>query len=220
MKRRQRKRRRRPPAARGGASPRDEAEQAQQEDETASARGEQRQREADIERRRQEAADAERRRQQIEAERRQAEEAARRREEEIASSDRFAEFRAEHDEPTGVRRLIPVTPWARVETNGNGDHKVADDDLRRLIDGFRIPPTVAAVSYPRGCRIRRVRVRAQKAPAGAGEKRRPLIVSRRALRGTTDERNTIAVTPTHGLGPQSTVYGSSNEPASPPRRRR
>ena len=44
---------------------------------------------------------------------------------------------------------------------------MAEDDLRRLIDGFRIPPTVAAVSYPRGCRIRRVRVRAQKAPTAA-----------------------------------------------------
>jgi hypothetical protein len=84
-------------------------------------------------------------------------------------------------------RLIPVSVWARTEKNGANGDAVVPDDLQRLIDGFRIPPTVAAVSYPRGCRIRRVRVRAQKAPAASGEKRRPVIVSRRALRGTPDD---------------------------------
>jgi hypothetical protein len=83
---------------------------------------------------------------------------------------------------------MPLSVWARPESKRpNGDEPVAEDDLQRLIDGLRVPPTVAAVSYPRGCRIRRVRVRAPKPTAGSGEKRRPVIVSRRALRGSRDD---------------------------------
>ena len=83
---------------------------------------------------------------------------------------------------------MPLSVWARTE-NGhtNGETPAAQDDLHRLIEGLRMPPTVAAVSYPRGCRIRRVRVRAPKTTAASGEKRRPVIVSRRALRGSRDD---------------------------------
>jgi hypothetical protein len=103
-------------------------------------------------------------------------------------ADRYAEFRADHDEPKGVLRLMPLSQWARPEAKRpNGDDPAAEDDLQRLISGLRVPPTVAAVSYPRGCRIRRVRVRAPKTTAATGEKRRPVIVSRRALRGSRDD---------------------------------
>jgi hypothetical protein len=101
----------------------------------------------------------------------------------------MAEFRPDFDEPKGVLRLMPLAMWARTEKKAaNGDEPPAHDDFNKLISGLRIPTTVAAISYPRGCRIRRVRVRAQQqAGAAAGERRRPVIVSRRALRGSRDE---------------------------------
>jgi len=67
------------------------------------------------------------------------------------------------------------------EDNGlNGQDHV--DDLARLIDGLKIPPHVAAMSYPRGVRIRRLRVAAPKNAGATTEKRHPLTVSRRTLR--------------------------------------
>ncbi len=62
-----------------------------------------------------------------------------------------------------------------------------EDDLQGLMAGLRVPATVAAVTYPRGCRIRRVRVKAPKATGTTGDKRRPVIVSRRALRGSRED---------------------------------
>jgi hypothetical protein len=54
------------------------------------------------------------------------------------------------------------------------------DDLRELMNGWKLPPHISGVALPRGCRIRRVRV-----PAAPGVQKergaRPLIVSRRAL---------------------------------------
>jgi len=149
-----------------------------------------RQREEAEAKRRREEEEARLRQEEEERRRREEEEEARRREEELAAAnaDRFAEFRADHDEPKGVLRLMPLAIWARVEpTRANGDDPVATDDLQRLIAGLKIPTNVAVISYPRGCRIRRVRVRAQKQPAPGGEKRRPLIVSRRALRGPRED---------------------------------
>jgi hypothetical protein len=167
-----------------------------------------RQRQAEAQLERQAQAEAELERQAIE--RKRHDEDARRREETIAArdrhaeqeelawrrheglagihADRYAEFRAEHDEPKGLLRLMPLSVWARPENGGaNGGTAPAQDDLHRLIEGLRMPPTVAVVSYPRGCRIRRVRVRAPKPTAAGGEKRRPVIVSRRALRGSRDD---------------------------------
>ena len=83
---------------------------------------------------------------------------------------------------------MPLAMWARpAAKDTNGDEPGAEDDLQGLIAGLRMPPTVAAVTYPRGCRIRRVRVRAPKPTAASGDKRRPVIVSRRALRGSRDD---------------------------------
>ena len=102
-----------------------------------------------------------------------------------AQADSYAEFRVEHDEPKGLLRLMPMS-WARPAKKANGE-EVVPDDLQRLIAGLRMPSTVASVTYPRGCRIRRVRVRAPQPAATNGDKRRPVIVSRRALRGSRDD---------------------------------
>jgi hypothetical protein len=47
------------------------------------------------------------------------------------------------------------------------------------MEGLSLPPQVAAVSYARGCRIRRVRVPASTAPRPQGAP--PIILSKRAL---------------------------------------
>ncbi len=150
-----------------------------------------RQRDADAAaKRKQEEADARRREETEVAARRREDDRTKRRQDDWAAShaDRYAEFRADHDEPTGVLRLMPLAVWAHAETRRpNGDEPLAEDDLQRLIAGLRVPTTVAAVTYPRGCRIRRVRVRAPKHTATTGEKRRTVIVSRRALRGSRDD---------------------------------
>jgi hypothetical protein len=46
------------------------------------------------------------------------------------------------------------------------------------------------MTYPRGVRIRRLRVAAPKNGNATTEKRHPLIVSRRTLRGTPDDAST------------------------------
>ena len=75
----------------------------------------------------------------------------------------------------------PGNPVAMVA--GNGALWVADE-LNGLIEGLAIPPQVAVIAYPRGVRIRRVRVRAIEKPKPSGSSRKPLIVSRRALHGS------------------------------------
>ena len=100
-----------------------------------------------------------------------------------ASSDAFAEFREEHDGPRGVLRLMPLGSWARTETTRKPAVETAaqpGNDLQDLIEGLSVPPQVAVITYPTGCRIRRVRVRAVRTPAREGG-RKPVIVSRRAL---------------------------------------
>jgi hypothetical protein len=83
---------------------------------------------------------------------------------------------------------MPLTSFARLESKaGSGAGSIPQDEAQQVISGLRIPTPVAAVSYPRGCRIRRVRVKAQKQQAAAGQARQPLIVSRRALRGSPDD---------------------------------
>jgi hypothetical protein len=55
------------------------------------------------------------------------------------------------------------------------------DDLHEHLAGLSLPLQVAAIAYPHGCRIRRVRVRAIEPVQPASRDKRPLIVSRRAL---------------------------------------
>ena len=88
-----------------------------------------------------------------------------------------------------VLRLMPLAIWARQESSDAPSHKVVEpqetprtaaEELRGLMAGLAVPPQVAAVSYARGVRIRRVRV------PGGRERRRgetpgPVILSRRLL---------------------------------------
>jgi CheY-like chemotaxis protein len=117
---------------------------------------------------------AERQRQRIAAEQEAAEIAA-------AARDRFEEFRPDADaENQSLLRLMPLSYWARRE---EPVRKVASaapaDDLRDLIDGLALPPQVAGVSYPSGCRIRRVRVPASPAPRVQGAPQ--VILSKQSL---------------------------------------
>ncbi len=64
-------------------------------------------------------------------------------------------------------RLMPLAIWARQESADAASRKQAEpheaprtpsDELRALIAGLAVPPQIAAISYARGVRIRRVRV--------------------------------------------------------------
>jgi len=80
---------------------------------------------------------------------------------------------------------MPLSDWARVDRRAQpADQELApQDELSRFFSGLSVPPQVAVISYPRGCRIRRVRVRAlDQPPAARIEGKKPLIVSRRRLR--------------------------------------
>jgi hypothetical protein len=77
---------------------------------------------------------------------------------------------------------MPLSAWARLEPSRTAPSaSKATDDLRDLFAGLSLPPQIAAITYPRGCRIRRVRVRALEGVVLPAGDRRPLIVSRRAL---------------------------------------
>jgi hypothetical protein len=81
-----------------------------------------------------------------------------------------------------VLRLIPVSSWARVERRKTDDEEpAARDEFLQVLSGLHIPQQVAAISYPRGCRIRRVRVRALDQPAAPSDSKSTLIVSKKAL---------------------------------------
>jgi hypothetical protein len=63
---------------------------------------------------------------------------------------------------TGRDRLGSLARWARADAPRTTKAAVVtSDDVRALISSLAVPSTVAAVTYPRGCRIRRVRVPAQ-----------------------------------------------------------
>ncbi len=100
------------------------------------------------------------------------------------ASDHFTEFREEYDHVgPGVFRHMPLAAWARTDhpaTSTQETEPRQPDDLRELMNGWKLPPHISGVTLPRGCRIRRVRVPAS---AGAQKERgaRPVIVSRRAL---------------------------------------
>jgi hypothetical protein len=90
--------------------------------------------------------------------------------------------------PSGPVRLTPLAMWARSEapiaspppaSDASADRTTADE-VRDLMAGLSIPPHVAAVSYARGCRIRRVRVPAASRTEG-GKVAGPVILSKRAL---------------------------------------
>jgi hypothetical protein len=101
-----------------------------------------------------------------------------------SGDDAYAEFREGYDESrVGVLRLAPLAVWARTErvVPATPQEPTSKDELREIMSRLALPPHVAGVHYPRGCRIRRVRVPAAPAQAGGGDHKQPLIVSRRAL---------------------------------------
>ncbi len=77
-------------------------------------------------------------------------------------------------------RLGPLARWARKEARGKAKAApVTADDVRALIASLSVPPAVASVTYARGCRIRRVRVRP--ATSGRSDSVGAVILSRRLL---------------------------------------
>ena len=90
---------------------------------------------------------------------------------------------SEWTRPQPVRvtdRLGPLARWARSEPKKQKPAAVTADDVRALIASLAVPPAVAYVSYPHGCRIRRVRVPAA-VDTESAEATGPVILSRRAL---------------------------------------
>ena len=100
-----------------------------------------------------------------------------------SAPDQFAAFREGNDDASGVLRLMPLAPWARSEVRPTRESQTAvpRNNLEELIARLSIPPQIAVIAYPRGCRIRRVRVRAPAAPQPL-RSAQPVIVSARALR--------------------------------------
>lgn len=97
------------------------------------------------------------------------------------------------DQGSGMRnssvppRLGSLATWTRSEA-ARPAARASADDLRAIIAGLAVPATIASVAYPRGCRIRRVRV-----PGGPharlADAPGPVILSKRLLE---ERRNSIA----------------------------
>ena len=82
-----------------------------------------------------------------------------------------------------VFRHMPLDTWTRTENWRNRDEVATAqeqerDELRELMAALTLSPQVAGVTYPRGCRIRRVRVAGAKPEPRADQ---TVILSRRAL---------------------------------------
>jgi CheY-like chemotaxis protein len=98
---------------------------------------------------------------------------------------------------SSLLRLMPLAIWARAELDKqprrgaamtDAPERSVNDELRDLMSRLAVPPNVAGVTYPRGCRIRRVRV-----PGGRerrqGETPGPVILSKRALENQRSQSN-------------------------------
>ncbi len=84
-------------------------------------------------------------------------------------------------ESLGRDRLGPLARWARSDApRAAKGAVVTSDDVRALISSLAVPSAVASVSYPNGCRIRRVRVPVSPEQEGA-ENSGPVILSKRSL---------------------------------------
>ncbi|MEO6212200.1 MAG: hypothetical protein ABIP65_01110, partial [Vicinamibacterales bacterium] len=98
-----------------------------------------------------------------------------------ATRQPFADFHAvvAGAHADSVFKNMPVGAWAR-PTRPVQEQPSEQDDTIALLTRFRLPVDVSGFAYPRGCRIRRVRVPAlaERVPAASG----PVIVSRRALK--------------------------------------
>jgi hypothetical protein len=94
-------------------------------------------------------------------------------------------------------RLTPLAIWARMEAedeptegartgrtadNGGESDRSAADEIRQMAESRRMPVHVWAVSYPRGCRIRRVRVPHRETERRKGDP--TVILSKKLLQET------------------------------------
>ena len=90
------------------------------------------------------------------------------------------------DTTAGRPRLAPLSLWARFERESVDPMSASPgdrDDVRDLIAGLAIPTGVASVAYPRGCRIRRLRMTHADRPRTPQAPDDPVIIlSRRRLR--------------------------------------
>lgn len=85
--------------------------------------------------------------------------------------------------------LAPAGAWMRREA-ARPETQDGPEDVRALLSTLAVPPAIASVSYPRGCRIRRVRVPA--APdAEAAEAAGAVIASGRAAADHRDRRPAV-----------------------------
>ncbi len=85
-------------------------------------------------------------------------------------------------------RLGPLARWARSETpRAAKTAPVTGDDVRALISSLAVPAAVASVTYPSGCRIRRVRVPVSPDHDG-GASVGPVILSRQKLAEQRDKQ--------------------------------
>ena len=101
---------------------------------------------------------------------------------------------------------MPLDTWTRTENWRNRDEVATAqeqerDELRELMAALTLSPQVAGVTYPRGCRIRRVRVTgANRTP------RRPDGHPRRALE---EARNETRDAVQRATGQRADVRGAS-----------
>ena len=108
------------------------------------------------------------------------------RSEDLPDDSGFGEWKLALDESpsivdgaAGINRLGPLATWARKEPR-RSESPSTSDDLRGLLGGLAVPASVAGVRYPRGVRIRRVRVPAAKTNE-TGDSVGPVILSRKTL---------------------------------------
>lgn len=88
-----------------------------------------------------------------------------------------------------AERLGRLTGWARTESPRSAKPAaVLADDVRALLASLAVPHGIASVRFPRGCRIRRVRVAASR--ESGGDDMGAVILSRRALDAQREKRPT------------------------------
>jgi hypothetical protein len=74
------------------------------------------------------------------------------------------------------RRTVPLAMWSRQAGSPAPASTESTDDLRALLSGLEVPANVLSVTYPRGCRIQRVRVAKARRRTRRKNQEEPLII--------------------------------------------